>query len=131
MSKVIQIVEDDPKSLKLIRDLLLSSGYTIIEATDGRQGVELAKAQKPDLIFMDIQMPVMDGLEATKILKADGETKDIPIIALTAYAMKEDEAKVLQAGCDWYMTKPLDIKKFLKKTEEYLSGHTGHTLNEL
>ncbi len=131
MSKVIQIVEDDPKSLKLIRDLLLSSGYTIIEATDGRQGVELAKAQKPDLIFMDIQMPVMDGLEATKILKADGETKDIPIIALTAYAMKEDEAKVLQAGCDGYMTKPIDIKRFLKKAEEYLSGHTGHTLNEL
>lgn len=131
MSKVIQIVEDDPKSLKLIRDLLLSSGYTIIEATDGRQGVELAKAQKPDLIFMDIQMPVMDGLEATKILKADGETKDIPIIALTSYAMKEDEAKVLQAGCDGYMTKPIDIKRFLKKTEEYLAGHTGHALNEL
>ena len=73
----------------------------------------------------------MDGLEATKIFKADGETKDIPIIALTAYAMKEDEAKVLQAGCDGYMTKPIDIKRFLKKTEEYLSDHTDHTLNEL
>ncbi|WP_457552463.1 response regulator [Desulfobacula sp.] len=131
MSKLIQIVEDDPKSLKLIRDLLRVSGYTTIEATNGRQGVELASAQKPDLIFMDIQMPVMDGLEATKILKAGKETRDIPIVALTAYAMKEDEAKVLLAGCDGYMTKPINIKKFLKKTEDYLHGHTDHTLNEL
>ena len=130
MSNVILIVEDDPKSLKLIRDLLRASGYAIIEATDGRQGVEQARAQKPDLIFMDIQMPVVNGIEATKILKTDRATKDIPIIALTASAMKEDKVKAFQAGCDGYITKPIDIKRFLKKAKEYLSGHIDRTVNE-
>lgn len=120
--KVILIIEDDPKSLKLIRDLLRASGYTIIEATDGRQGVELAKAQKPDLILMDIQMPVIDGFEATRILKADGGTKDIPVVALTAYAMQGDEEKMRKAGCDGYIAKPIDTKEFLKMVAEYLAS---------
>ena len=122
MAKVILIVEDEPKNLKLLRDLLRVSGYTTIEATDGEQGVELAKARKPDLILMDIQMPVMDGLEATRILKADATTKNIPVLALTSYAMKGDKEKILEAGCDGYLAKPLDIKELLKKVTEYLSG---------
>jgi two-component system cell cycle response regulator DivK len=121
VEKVILIVEDDPKNLKLFRDLLQVSGYTTLEATDGKQGVELAREEKPDLILMDIQMPVMDGLEATKLLKNDDVTKDIPIIAITAYAMKGDEEKMRDAGCDGYITKPIDVKGFLKKISEVIS----------
>lgn len=121
MGKVILIVEDDPKIIKLTRDILAVSGYATLEATDGKQGVALAKDKKPDLILMDIQLPIMDGLEAIKILKSDAETKDIPIIALTAYAMKGDEEKMYDAGCEEYMTKPFEISTLLKKVAEYLS----------
>ncbi len=121
MEKVILIVEDDPKNLKLFRDLLQVSGYTTLEAADGKQGVELTREEKPDLILMDIHMPVMDGLEATKLLKNDDVTKDIPIIALTAYAMKGDEEKMREAGFDGYISKPIDVKGFLKKISEVIS----------
>lgn len=120
MEKVILIVEDDSKNLKLLRDLLKVTGYTTLEATDGRQGVEIAKHKKPDLILMDIQMPVLDGLEATRILKSDSETKDIPIVALTAYAMKGDEQRMSEAGCNGYMAKPIDTREFIKMVAEYL-----------
>jgi len=122
MQKVILIVEDDPMSLELFRDLLEVSGYTTLEATDGRQGVELAKEKKPDLILMDIQLPVMDGLEATKILKVDPVTKNIPIIALTAYAMEDDEERVIQAGADGYLTKPIRIQGFLEEVAKHLGN---------
>ncbi len=122
MAKVILIVEDDPKSLTLTRDLLQISGYIAIEATDGEHGVELAKAEKPDLILMDIMMPKMDGLQATRILKAAVTTRNIPILALTSYAMAGDKERILQAGCDGYITKPIDIKELLKIVAEYLSG---------
>ena len=122
MAKVILIVEDDPKSLTLTRDLLQVSGYTTIEATDGKQGIELAKRSRPDLILIDAQMPVMDGLEATKILKADAPTSNIPIIVLTAYAMKGDKERILEVGCDGYLAKPIDIQELLKTVAEYLSG---------
>ncbi len=122
MAKTILIVEDEPKNLTLLRDLLQVSGYSTIEATDGKQGVELAKASKPDLILMDIQMPVMDGIEASRILKADATTSNIPILALTSYAMKGDKEKILQVGCDGYLAKPFDIQELLKKVAEYLSG---------
>ncbi len=121
MEKVILIVEDDPKNLKLFRDLLQVSGYTTLEATDGKQGVELAREERPDLILMDIQMPVMDGLEATKLLKNNDVTKDIPIVALTAYAMQGDEEKMREAGFDGYISKPIDVKGFLKKISEVIS----------
>jgi two-component system cell cycle response regulator DivK len=120
MSFTILIVEDDSRNLKLIRDLLQVKGYRTLEATDGKQGIESAKTNKPDLIVMDIQMPVMDGLEATKILKASEETKGIPVIALTSYAMKGDEERILGAGCDDYITKPIDTKDFLKRVAKYL-----------
>jgi len=122
MAKLILIVEDEPKNITLLRDLLQVSGYSTIEATDGKQGVELAKAKKPDLILMDIQMPVMDGLEATRILKADATTGNIPVLALTSYAMKGDEERILKAGCDGYLAKPFNIRELLKTVAEYLSG---------
>ncbi len=122
MAKVILIVEDEPRNLILLRDLLQVSGYSTIEATNGKQGVELAKSKKPDLILMDIQMPVMDGLEATRILKADTTTGNIPVLALTSYAMKGDKEKVLQAGCNGYLSKPFNIQELLKEVAKYLSG---------
>lgn len=121
MEQVILIVEDEPRNLKLIRDLLEVSGYIILEAIDGKQGVEIAKAKKPDLILMDIQLPVMEGFEATRILKADERTRDIPIMALTAHAMEGDEEKVKAAGCDGYVSKPIDTRGFLNKITEYLA----------
>ena len=120
MAKVILIVEDDPKNLTLARDLLMVSGYTTIEATDGEQGVELAKVRKPDLILMDIMMPKMDGLEATRILKADATTRNIPILALSSQAMKGDKDRILEAGCNGYLAKPIDIQELLKEVAQYL-----------
>ena len=121
MTKEILIVDDQPKNLKLLCDLLMVSGYTTIEATDGEKGVKLAKVSKPDLILMDIQMPEMDGLEATRILKADVTTSDIPILVLTSFAMKGDKERILQAGCDGYLSKPFNIKELLKQVAEFLS----------
>jgi len=122
MKKVVLIAEDDPKNMKLVRDLLQVKGYSILKATNGKQSVEIAKEKKPDLILMDILMPVMDGLKATKILKADEATKEIPIMALTSYTMFGDEHGILEAGCDGYMMKPIDTREFLKRVDEYLSG---------
>ena len=122
MAKTILIVEDVTKNMTLFRDLLQVSGYSIIEASGGKEGIELAKAKKPDLILMDIQMPGMDGLEATRILKADATISGIPVIALTAYAMKGDKERMLEAGCDGYLAKPINTDDFLKEVAEYLSG---------
>ncbi len=122
MTKLILIVEDEARNMRLLRDLLQFSGYKTIEATDGEQGVELAKASEPDLILMDVLMPKMDGLEATRILKADAATSNIPILVLTSYAMKGDKETILQAGCDGYLAKPLDIKELLQEVAQYLSG---------
>ena len=120
MGRVILIVEDDPKNLKLIRDLLQIRGYATLEATDGKQGVDMARAKMPDLILMDIQMPVMNGFEATSILKADPVTKSITIVALTAFAMQGDREKCIEAGFNDYITKPLDTRTFMTKIKEYL-----------
>lgn len=122
MKKVILIVEDEALNIKLVRDVLQVSGYTTLEATDGRQGVELARERKPDLILMDIRMPVMDGLEATRILKADPSTRNIPIVALTSYAMKGDKETIIQSGCDGYLSKPINIIDLQEKVLEYLSS---------
>jgi two-component system cell cycle response regulator DivK len=122
MGKVILIVDNDPKSLKLAQDLLQIEGYTTLEATDGKQVVEIAKAKKPDLVLMDLHLPVIDGFEATKILKANAVTKHIPIVVLTSYAMKGDEEKIKGAGGDEYMSKPIDTREFRKKIRQYLEG---------
>ncbi len=121
MAKLILIVDDEPKNVTLVRDLLQLNGYSTNEATDGKQGVDLAKANIPDLILMDIQMPEMDGIEATGILKTDTATKHIPILALSSYAMMGDKERILEAGCDGYLSKPLDIKEFLNTVSKFLS----------
>jgi two-component system cell cycle response regulator DivK len=121
MTKTILIVEDEPRNMKLLHDLLQRFGYEIIEASDGEQGVKIAGEKIPDLILMDIMMPKMDGLEATRIIKADEKTKHIPIIALTSYAMKGDREKTIEAGCDGYIAKPIDIKEVLKAIEHFLT----------
>lgn len=120
MTEVILIIEDDPMNLQLFRDVLNVNGYTTLEAVNGEQGVDLAKKHHPSLILMDIQMPVMDGLKATTLLKADTKTQKIPIIALTAYAMEGDEDRMLQAGCDGYIAKPIHMRKFVKQIAAYL-----------
>jgi two-component system cell cycle response regulator DivK len=119
--KTVLIAEDEPNNLKLAQDILEISGYATLEATDGQQAIELARSYHPDLILMDIQMPIMNGLEATKVLKADPKTCFIPVIALTAHAMKGDENKVMAAGCEEYITKPLDTRRLLNMVELYLA----------
>ncbi len=117
----ILIIEDNPKNLKLIRDLLQFKGYQTIEADSAEAGIELAREQHPTLILMDIQLPGIDGREAMKVLKADASTQQIPIIALTASAMKGDRERLLAEGFDGYIPKPVDIKAFPEQLESFLS----------
>jgi two-component system cell cycle response regulator DivK len=124
--KLILIVDDDAKSMKLTSDLVQMSGYSVISAGNGQQAVEIARASKPCLILMDIQLPVMDGLEATRILKSDPSTRHIKIVALTASAMRGDEDIVLQAGCDGYISKPIEIHSFLDEIQKYLQNCEGN-----
>jgi len=109
----ILIVEDNPANMQLSTFLLESAGHTAVAATTAEAGVALAAECRPDLILMDIQLPGMDGLQATALLKANEATRDIPVIALTALAMKGDEERIRAAGCDGYIAKPLDYKDFL------------------
>ncbi len=112
MAKVL-VVEDNPANLTLATFLLESAGHSVLTARDGETGVALAGAEHPDIILMDIQLPGMDGLRATALLKGDAATHDIPVIALTALAMKGDETRIRAAGCDGYIAKPLSYKDFL------------------
>ncbi len=109
MKRKILIVDDELKNRKLAKDLLEIFGYIVIEAEDGKQGVEFAKSKKPDLILMDIMMPVMDGMEATRTLKADSTTRNIPILAVSSQAMKGDKERIIGCGCDGYLAKPFNI----------------------
>jgi two-component system cell cycle response regulator DivK len=112
MTKVL-IIEDNRTNMTFATFLLESAGYTVLSATDAEAGLALAHAEQPDLILMDIQLPGMDGLEATRLLKQDAATRAIPVIALTALAMKGDEERILAAGCDGYIAKPIRYKEFL------------------
>lgn len=109
----ILVVEDNPANLKLATFLLESAGHEVLSAPDAEAGLALARGAQPALILMDIQLPGMDGLEATGELKRDGATRGIPVIALTALAMKGDEERILAAGCDGYIAKPIDYRSFL------------------
>lgn len=122
MSKKILVVEDQEDNRQILRDLLGSVGYTMVEAGDGAAGVAMAAAEKPDLILMDIQLPVMDGYEATRRIKADPALKSIPVIVVTSYALSGDEDKARAAGCDGYVTKPYSPRQLLAKVREYLPG---------
>jgi two-component system cell cycle response regulator DivK len=112
MGKVL-IVEDNPANMALAIFLLQSAGHTVLNAADAEAGLTLAREEQPDLILMDIQLPGMDGLEATVLLKRDDATRAIPVIALTALAMKGDEERIRAAGCDGYIAKPLAYRDFL------------------
>jgi len=126
MKKTILIVEDEPLNRKLIRDILTHRGNTVIEAGNGRKGVDLAIEIKPDLIFMDIQLPVMDGLEAIRLIRSDPTARHIPIVALTGNAMDEDEKRMRKAGCDGYLSKPFKVKELLQMTDSFL-GLSGNS----
>ena len=112
MAKVL-IVEDNAANMTLATFLLQSAGHTVLSATDAEAGLTLARGEQPNLILMDIQLPGMDGLEATALLKGDQATRDIPVIALTALAMKGDEERIRAAGCDGYVAKPMHYQDFL------------------
>lgn len=118
------VVEDNPANMTLAVFLLNSAGHSVLSVTDAEAGLTLARAEQPDLILMDIQLPGMDGLRATTLLKGDDATRSIPVIALTALAMKGDEERILAAGCDGYIAKPLEYKHFLSVISTRLAGVT-------
>ena len=119
--KTILVVEDNELNMKLVRGLIKIGKYRMLEAIDAESGIQLIREQRPDLVLMDIQLPGMDGLSASKIIKEDPSVKDIPIVALTSYAMQGDEEKALEAGCTGYIAKPIDTRKFLKTISQYLN----------
>jgi two-component system cell cycle response regulator DivK len=120
MSKCILVVEDQEDNRQILRDLLGSAGYNLVEAANGEQALAAYAKQRPDLILMDIQLPVMDGYETTRRIRADPESKAIPIIAVTSYALVGDEDKARAAGCNDYVTKPYSPRELLAKVREYL-----------
>jgi two-component system cell cycle response regulator DivK len=120
MSQRILIVEDQEDNRAILRDLLGAAGFELIEATTGEEGVALTARERPDLILMDIQLPVMDGYEATRRIKSDAALRPIPIIAVTSYALSGDEAKARAAGCDAYVSKPFSPRQLLAKVRELL-----------
>ena len=119
-AKTILVVEDNALNMKLVKSLLKVGKHDMLEAPDADTGITLARDKKPDLILMDIQLPGMDGLTATQIIKEDPSVKDIPIVAFTSFAMEGDEEKAMEVGCAGYITKPLDTQNFLKTVESYL-----------
>ena len=121
MTKRILIVEDQEDNRVIMRDVLSTAGYDLIEALNGEDGVKLAQSERPDLILMDIQLPGLDGYEATRRIKADPALSAIPIIAVTSYALTGDEEKALAAGCSAYVAKPYSPLELLNKLREYLT----------
>jgi len=120
MSKRILVIEDQEDNRRIVRDLLMSAGYELIEAVTGEEGMKMAEAHRPDLILMDIQLPGLDGYEVTRRIKANPALHNIPIIAVTSYALSGDDVKAFEAGCDAYIAKPYDPIVLLAKIREYV-----------
>ena len=120
MSKRILVVEDQEDNRRILRDLLTSVGYEVVEAVSGEDGVRMAETQAPDLILMDIQLPGLDGYEATRRIKANAVLRQSPIIAVTSYALSGDDATAFEAGCDAYVSKPFSPRALLAKIREFL-----------
>ena len=118
--KKILVIEDNETNLYMMRFMLEENGYQVVEARDGVEGVKLAASEVPDLILMDMQLPLLDGYEATKQIKTDEKIKHIPIIALTSYAMVGDKEKTLKAGCTGYIEKPINPETLMMEIEKYL-----------
>ena len=121
MAKRILVVEDQEDNRQILRDLLANAGYDMIEAEDGEQGVAAATSERPDLILMDIQLPVLDGYEATRRIRTNPDLKAVPIIAVTSYALAGDEDKALAADCNGYVSKPYSPRELLAKVRTYLA----------
>jgi two-component system cell cycle response regulator DivK len=121
MSKRILIVEDNDLNMKLLHDLLEAKGYATLQTKDGREALKLARQHRPDLILMDIQLPEVSGLEVTRWIKADDDLTTIPIIAVTAFAMKGDEEKIREGGCEAYIAKPISVTNFLQTVRRFLN----------
>ena len=126
MTKIL-LVEDNEMNRDMLSRRLERKGYLVVLAVDGEGGVEMARTEAPDLVLMDMSLPVLDGWEATRLLKAAPDTRHIPVIALTAHAMSSDRDKALEAGCDDYDTKPIELPRLLGKMEALLSGAGGET----
>lgn len=120
MAKTVMIVEDNELNMKLFNDLLEAKGYRTVQTRNGMEALDLARAEKPDLILMDIQLPEVSGLEVTRWLKDDDQLHVIPVIAVTAFAMKGDEERIRQGGCEAYISKPISVVKFLETIQTYL-----------
>ena len=121
MAKTVLIVEDNDLNMKLFNDLLQANGYATLQTKDGREALDLARTHRPDLILMDIQLREISGLEITKMLKEDEELKNIPVIAVTAFAMKGDEEKIREGGCEGYIAKPISVANFLQTVGKFLA----------
>jgi len=116
----ILVVEDNPMNLELVRDILTAEGYEVLEAADGATGVAIATLERPALILMDLQLPRLDGLEAARLIRADPRLAGIPIVAVTAHAMKGDDEKARAAGCDGFVTKPIQVREFAATVAAFL-----------
>ncbi len=120
MSKTVLIVEDNELNMKLFADLLTAHGHKTLQTKDGMEALKIAREKRPDLILMDIQLPEVSGLEVTKWLKEDDELKSIPVVAVTAFAMKGDEEKIREGGCEAYISKPISINHFMATIKRFL-----------
>lgn len=118
--KLILIVEDNELNMKLFHDLLEAHGYATLQTRNGKEALQIAREHHPDLILMDIQLPEVSGLEVTRWLKADEELRSIPVIAVTAFAMKGDEEKIREGGCEDYIAKPISVSKFIEAVQRFL-----------
>jgi two-component system cell cycle response regulator DivK len=125
LPKLVLIVEDNDLNMKLFRDLIEAQGYRSLHTRDGMQVIPLARKHKPNLIVMDIQLPEVSGLDVTKWLKEDAELKAIPVVAVTAFAMKGDEEKIRAGGCEDYLSKPISVGKFIATIKRHLDAPTG------
>jgi two-component system, cell cycle response regulator DivK len=120
MQKKVLVVEDNELNMKLFNDLLEAHGYKVVQTRDGLTALDMAREHKPDLILMDIQLPEVSGIEVTKWLKEDDALKSIPVIAVTAFAMKGDEQKIREGGCEAYISKPISVMSFLQTIDKFL-----------
>ncbi|HVC54652.1 MAG TPA: response regulator [Stellaceae bacterium] len=122
MARKVLIVEDNDLNMKLFNDLLEAHGYSTLQTRDGIEALRMAREHRPDLILMDIQLPEVSGLEVTKWLKEDDTLRTIPVIAVTAFAMKGDEERIRDGGCEAYIAKPISVASFMQTVERFLTG---------
>lgn len=120
MTKTVLIVEDNELNMKLFHDLLDAHGYDTLQTRDGMEALSIAREKRPDLILMDIQLPEVSGLEVTKWLKEDDKLRDIPVVAVTAFAMKGDEERIREGGCEAYISKPISVAKFMETVRQFV-----------